>query len=73
MRNRICLAVLVTALTAFGYLKSVEVLPTQASWSGSTDTMPPNNWVGQTFVADFDSICYCDVFIGYVGDTRSFA
>lgn len=56
MRGRICLAVMMTALAAFGYLKSYEVSPTRASWSGWTDTMPPNNWVGQTFIANFDSI-----------------
>jgi hypothetical protein len=69
MRRRICLAVLMTAFVALAYLRSYEVAPTQANWSGWTNVHEPNNWVGNTFIANFDSICRCDVFIGQVGDT----
>lgn len=34
MRSRICLAVLLTAMSALGFLKSYEVMPVKASWSG---------------------------------------
>jgi|WetSurMetagenome_2_1015567.scaffolds.fasta_scaffold663087_1 hypothetical protein len=68
MRRRICLVVLVTALTAFGYLRSYEVTPTQASWSG---WVPEEGYVGQTFTANFDSICYCDVFLGDTGHSHA--
>jgi len=54
---------------ALPYLKSMEVMPTRADWSGWTYKDEPNNWVGTTFTANFDSICRCDVFIGHVGDT----
>jgi len=68
---------LIIAVAMFGlasaYLKSYEVTPTQASWSGKVDGDPLYGGVGETFVANFDSICWCDVFIGYVGDTRSLA
>jgi len=54
------------ALTALGYLKSVEVLPTQANWSG-TVSGDPQYGVGQTFVANFDSITEVSLFSGSPG------
>ncbi|MCX6026934.1 MAG: hypothetical protein NTY23_11865 [Chloroflexi bacterium] len=68
MRSRICLAVFLTALSAFGYLQSVEVLPTQAAWSG---WIPDGGYVGQTFTANFDSVCYCEVFLGDTGSSHA--
>ena len=53
---------------ALPYLKSMEVMPTRADWSGWTEL---NGWVGTTFTANFDSICWCDVFIGYLGANPS--
>jgi hypothetical protein len=67
--KRIIALLLVCIGMALPYLKSMEVEPTRADWSGWTNWQAPNNWVGNTFVANFDSICWCDVFIGYVGDT----
>ena len=63
---------LIIAVAMFGlasaYLKSYEVTPTQANWSGKVRG-DENYGVGESFIANFDSICWCDVFIGYVGDT----
>ena len=58
---------------ASAYLKSYEVVPTQASWSGTVSGNPQGGGVGETFVANFDSICWCDVFIGHVGDAATLA
>jgi len=71
MRGRICLAIALMTVTAFGWLRSYEVLPTQANWSGWTNVHEPNNWVGNTFTANFDSICYCDVFLGDTGQSHA--
>ena len=73
MRSRICLVIALMTLTAFGWLRSYEVLPTQANWSGWTSMTPGQDWVGNTFTANFDSICEAQVFVGYVGDTRLLA
>jgi len=51
---------------ASAYLKSYEVLPTQATWSGWA---PEEGYVGTTFTANFDSIAEVQVFVGHVGDT----
>jgi len=63
---------LIIAVAMFGlasaYLKSYEVTPTQASWSGWARG-DPQYGVGNTFVANFDSIAEVQVFVGYVGDT----
>jgi len=69
MRRRIVCGLAMAIAVALCYLKSYEVLPTRASWSGWTDTIPPNNWVGETFTANFDSITEVQVFVGHVGDT----
>ena len=47
MRSRICLVIALMTLTAFGWLRSYEVLPTQAAWSGWTSAAP-GSWVGNT-------------------------
>jgi hypothetical protein len=63
---------LIIAVAMFGlasaYLKSYEVTPTQASWSGWARG-DPQYGVGNTFVANFDSITEVQFFVGYVGDT----
>ena len=64
--KRIIALLLVCIGMALPYLKSMEVVPTRADWSGWTAR---DGWVGNTLTANFDSICYCDVFIGHVGDT----
>jgi hypothetical protein len=69
MKSRICLAIALMALTALGWLRSYEVLPTQAAWSDKVDGNPQGGGVGESFIANFDSICEIQVFIGYVGDT----
>jgi hypothetical protein len=69
--KRIIALLLVCVGMALPYLKSVEVLPTRADWSGWTPRAEPNNWVGNTFTANFDSICYCEVFVGYLGPNPS--
>jgi len=52
---------------AFCYLKSYEVAPSQAAWSGWTNVNEPNNWVGNTFTCNFDSIVEAQFFAGDVG------
>jgi hypothetical protein len=64
MKRRIVCCLAMAIAVAFCFLKSYEVLPTQASWSGWA---PQQGYVGNTFTANFDSICYCEVFIGYLG------
>lgn len=71
MRGRICLVIALMTLTAFGWLRSYEVLPTQAAWSGKADGNPQGGGVGETFTANFDSICYCDVFLGDTGHSHA--
>jgi hypothetical protein len=70
MKRRIVCGLAMAVAVAFCFLKSYEVLPTQASWS---DWAPQQGYVGNTFTANFDSACWSDVFVGYVGDTRSLA
>jgi len=53
---------------ASAYLRSYEVLPTQANWSGWAQG-DQQHGVGTTFTANFDSIAEVQVFIGHVGDT----
>ena len=65
-RRIVCILAMAVAI-AFCFLKSYEVTPSQATWSGWTHLAGPNNWVGNTFVANFDSICWADVFVGYKG------
>jgi hypothetical protein len=60
MRRVVCVLTMAAAV-AFGFLQSYEVTPTQASWSGWA---PEDGYVGQTFVANFDSVCYCELFVG---------
>jgi len=47
--------VVLLAGSAPTFLKSYEVAPTQAAWSAWTRRDEPANWVGQTFVCNFDS------------------
>ena len=68
--KRLLLLIAVCVGVSLAYLKAYEVTPTQATWSGKVDGDPEYGGVGNTFVANFDSICWCDVFIGHVGDTR---
>jgi len=70
MRSRICLVIALMTLTAFGWLRSYEVLPTQAAWSGWTSAAP-GSWVGNTLVANFDSITEISLFCGVRGDTSA--
>jgi hypothetical protein len=53
---------LVTVSSALVQGYSVE--PVKASYSGHTDTVPPYNYVSQTVTANFDSVCYCELFVG---------
>ncbi len=53
--------------TAFPWLKSYEVQPGSPAWSGTVDGDPQYGGVGQTFTANFDSICYCELFVGHRG------
>lgn len=69
MRRRICLAVMLTAVVAFGFLKSVDIEPVKASWSGWTGSHQSNNWIAQTITANFDSVSEAQLFVGVVGDT----
>jgi hypothetical protein len=55
MKRRIVCCLAMAIAVAFCYLKSFDVAPTHASLSGWTDSQAPNNWVGTTFIANFDS------------------
>jgi hypothetical protein len=69
---RNCILVLAAAATvAFGYLRSYEVTPTQAAWSGLTHVAGPNNWVGNTFTCNFDSAVKVQIFLGDTGRSHA--
>jgi hypothetical protein len=44
-----------------------HVEPVKASWSGHTDTIPPNNYVSQTVVACWDTLERVELFAGAKG------
>jgi hypothetical protein len=48
--------------------RSYEVTPTSPAWSG-TVWGGEDYGVAQTITANFDSVCYCELFVGFVGDT----
>ena len=54
---------------ALPYLKSMEVMPTQADWSGWTAR---DGWVGTTFTANFDSIAEVSLFTGSPGAGQNY-
>ncbi len=56
MRRRIVCILAMAIAIAFCWLRSYEVLPTQAAWSG---WVPEEGYAGQTFTANFDSLVYC--------------
>jgi hypothetical protein len=65
--KRVIALLLVCIGMALPYLRSVEVLPTRADWSGWTRRAEPNHWVGNTFVANFDSLAEVALFTGSLG------
>ena len=69
MRRRIVCILATAVAIAFCYLKSYDISPTHYSLSGwVTDTMPPDNWVGETFIANFDSAAEVQFFVGDIGE-----
>jgi hypothetical protein len=48
---------------ASAYLRSYEVTPTSPAWSG-TVWGGEDYGIGQTITANFDSVCYCELFAG---------
>ncbi len=60
---RIATLLLAASAAATAYMKSYEVVPALAAWSGTVSGNPLKG-VGQTFVANFDSVCYCELFAG---------
>jgi hypothetical protein len=69
MRSKICLAIAVTAMVALGWLRSYEVTPSQAGWSGWA---PSNGYVGETFIANFDSLTEVSLFTGILGSGANY-
>jgi hypothetical protein len=63
------IVVVMLAGTAFGFLKSYEIMPVKASWSGKVSGDPQYGGIAQTITANFDSVAYCQLFVGDVGDT----
>ncbi len=51
---------------ATGQLKSYEVIPTRADWSGTVEG-DPQFGVGQTITCNFDSVVAVHLFVGYLG------
>jgi hypothetical protein len=66
MRRRIVCILAMAVAVAFCYLKSFDISPTHYSLSGWTSMNPPNNWVGETFIANFDSATEVQFFVGDV-------
>jgi|WetSurMetagenome_2_1015567.scaffolds.fasta_scaffold1274567_1 hypothetical protein len=72
MREKIVLK-LAVALAMMCGLASASVVgyhvePVKASWSGHTDTIPPNNYVAQSVVACWDSLDRVELFAGAKGN-----
>jgi hypothetical protein len=68
MRRRIVCILATVIAVAFCYLKTYDISPTHYSLSGWTDSIAPNNWVAETFIADFDSAAEVWWFVGDVGN-----
>jgi hypothetical protein len=67
MRRRIVCILAMAIAVAFCYLKSYDISPTHYSLSGWTSVNPPNNYVAETFIANFDSATEVQFFVGDVG------
>jgi len=72
VRERQILRPAVALVTMCGYAAALvvgyHVEPVKASWSGHTDTIPPNNYVAQTVTCNFDSLSYVELFAGAKGN-----
>ncbi|MFO7638723.1 MAG: hypothetical protein R6X14_05440 [bacterium] len=63
---------LATISIGHGALKAYEALPVKQQWSGWTDSLSPNNHVGQVVTVNFDSLAYCEFFTGEGDANRYF-
>lgn len=64
---RAVLVLLVCATASLGLVRAYSVEPTQADFSGWTDTIRPYNYVAQTICCNFDSLRYVELFAGEYG------
>jgi hypothetical protein len=62
--RRLLLLLFAFVSTAFPWLKSYDVPPTLAAYSGKVDGDPQYGGVAQTITANFDSVCYCELHVG---------
>ena len=72
MRRRIVCILAMAVAVAFCFLTSYDISPTHYSLGGWTSTNPPNNYVAETFVANFDSAAEVQFFVGDVGALGGF-
>ncbi len=66
--KRIIITGLVIAGIAMAYLKAYEVEPLKAEWSGWAPG-EENCGVGQIITCNFDSMVYCELFVGWLGQS----
>ncbi|MEO0079770.1 MAG: hypothetical protein ABIK44_03735, partial [candidate division WOR-3 bacterium] len=64
--RRLFLLLIAFVSAVFPWLKSYEVQPVKAAWSGKVSG-DEDYGVGQVITCNFDSICYCELFVGYLG------
>jgi len=69
---RLAMALTIACGCAMALVVGYHVEPVKASWSGHTDTIPPNNFVSQGVVINFDELdsasgAYCELFAGSRG------
>ena len=69
---RLAVALVMMCGCAAAYVVSYHVDPVKASWSGHTDTIPPNNYVAQTVTCNFDSLSYVELFCGAIADSGTY-
>lgn len=67
--RRLFLLLIVFASAVYPWLRSYEVTPTTAAYSGKVDGDPQYGGVAESFICNYDSVCYCELFVGYLGQS----
>jgi len=67
MKRLVSMLVLLVGI-AYPYLKAYEVVPVKAQWSG-TVWGGGDYGVSQTVTCNYDSVAYCELFVGDTGVT----
>ncbi|HDQ99863.1 MAG TPA: hypothetical protein ENN51_06230 [candidate division WOR-3 bacterium] len=67
-------AILLMALASvsLGLVQVYSVEPVKAAWSGWTRTILGQDTISQTITCNWDSIVYCELFVGDFSDTGAY-